>query len=206
MNNNAKQLYHKDKEEYKSFFPIVRLEDIIETITDKSIQWLFNNYNHIYVEFRESIAETRNKVPNLLRRNGLWITYNTGKELVTEQYIGSNNNVENYRLFTDDEYWERVGSVPKGISSERPTGVNDGFEYYDTTIRQPIYWNESRQGWVNADGYAAGVRSGVTQRRTELTEYLVGLDTGLQFFDSTLGKTVVWNGATWINVDGSALE
>lgn len=111
MSNNAKQLYHKDKDEYKSFFPIVRLEDIIETITDKSIQWLFNNYNHIYVEFKESVAETRNEVPNLLRRNGLWITYNTGKELITEQYIGSNNNVENYKLFTDDIYWKRFDDV-----------------------------------------------------------------------------------------------
>lgn len=114
-------------------------------------------------------------------------------------------------LYSNGQWIDANGNTPnnfpiKGTTAQRPTGVNDGYEYYDTTIRQPIYWNESRQGWINADGYAAGVRGGVTQRRTELTEYLVGLDAGLQFFDSELGKTVVWNGATWVNVDGSALE
>lgn len=121
------------------------------------------------------------------------------------------NTTENRPVYWNGSDWVKANGTSlslkeKGTTPQRPIGVNDGFEYYDTTIRQPIYWNESRQGWINADGYAAGVRSGVTQRRTELTEYLIGLDTGLQFFDSTLGKTVVWNGATWINVDGSALE
>jgi hypothetical protein len=120
--------------------------------------------------------------------------------------VFSNNTISKY--FSDLNNCKVLTYInpTKGTTEQRPTIVSDGIEYYDTTIRRPIYWNASRGAWVNADGYAAGVRSGITQRRTELTEYLVGLDTGLQFFDSTLGKTVVWDGTTWINVDGSVLE
>lgn len=106
-----KQLYEKQTNSYNPIFPMVRLEDIIETISDKSIQWILNNYNHIYVEYSESIEITRNKVPSLLRRNGLWITYNTGKETITEYYKGSNNDVLNYTQWTLDDNWERFDKL-----------------------------------------------------------------------------------------------
>lgn len=106
-----KQLFEKQGNGYNPFFPIVRLEDIIETITDKSIQWIFNNYNHIYVEYSESTAITRNKVPTLLRRSGLWISYNNGKEIITEYYKGSNNDVQNYTQWTIDDNWEQFNKI-----------------------------------------------------------------------------------------------
>ena len=106
-----KQLYEKQVNSYNPIFPIVRLEDIIETISDKSIQWILNNYNHIYVEYSESVEITRNKVPSLLRRNGLWITYNNGKETITEYYKGSNNDVLNYTQWTLDDNWERFDKL-----------------------------------------------------------------------------------------------
>lgn len=106
-----KQFYEKQANNYNPIFPLVRLEDIIETISDKSIQWILNNYNHIYVEYSESVEITRNKVPSLLRRNGLWITYNNGKETITEYYKGSNNDVLNYTQWTLDDNWERFDKL-----------------------------------------------------------------------------------------------
>lgn len=109
-----KQLYEKQSNQYNPFFPIVRLEDIIETISDKSIQWILNNYNHIYVEYSESVAITRNKVPSLLRRNGLWISYNTGKGIVTEWYKGKNVNINDYNQWTDDANWAKFEPLADG--------------------------------------------------------------------------------------------
>ena len=106
-----KQLFEKQGNGYNPFFPIVRLEDIIETITDKSIQWIFNNYNHIYVEYSESREITRNKVPQLLRRSGLWISYNNGKKNITEHYIGENTNVNNYVEWTSDDNWKKFDEL-----------------------------------------------------------------------------------------------
>ena len=108
---NSKQLYEKQSNQYNPFFPIVRLEDIIDKISDKSIQWILNNYNHIYVEYSESRAITRNKVPQILRRNGLWISYNNGKKNITEYYIGENTDVNNYIEWTLDDNWKEFDEL-----------------------------------------------------------------------------------------------
>ena len=106
-----KQLFEKQSNSYNPIYPLVRLEDIIDTISDKSIQWILNNYNHIYVEYSESVAVTRNKVPQLLRRTGIWITYNAGTEVVTEYYKGDNKDVTNFIKWTNDDNWERFDKI-----------------------------------------------------------------------------------------------
>lgn len=106
-----KQLFEKRANEYNPFFPIVRLEDIIDTISDKSVQWILNNYNHIYVEYSESKTITRNKVPAIIRRKGLWISYNIGKQVITEYYIGDNNDITNYKEWTADINWKKFNEA-----------------------------------------------------------------------------------------------
>ena len=106
-----KQLFEKQSNSYNPIYPLVRLEDIIDTVSDKSIQWILNNYNHIYVEYSESVAVTRNKVPQLLRRTGLWISYNAGTEVVTEYYKGDNKDVTNFIKWTIDDNWERFDKI-----------------------------------------------------------------------------------------------
>lgn len=100
-----KQLYEKENNINKPFFPVVRLEDIIDTISEKSIQWILNNYNHIYVEWKNDVVGTRLSVPTILRRNGLWITYNNGDKLITEYYIGKNTEIKD-KHWQDDANWE----------------------------------------------------------------------------------------------------
>lgn len=100
----SKQLYEKENNNLSPFFPLVRLEDIIETITDKSLHWILANYNHIYLEFESNVKDTRDTVPQVIRRSGLWVTYHNGKRFITEVYIGDNKNV--YDEWSNDENWE----------------------------------------------------------------------------------------------------
>lgn len=109
-----KQLFEKQANQYNPFFPVVRLEDIMETISDKSIQWILNNYNHIYVEYSESVAITRNKVPSILRHNGLWLSYNNGKEVITEFFNGNNKDINHYASWTDNVNWIRFEYLKDG--------------------------------------------------------------------------------------------
>ena len=37
-----------------------------------------------------------------------------------------------------------------GASDSRPTGIAVGFQYFDTTMNKPIWWNGS--AWVDATG------------------------------------------------------
>ena len=108
------QLYKKQSNEFKPFFPIVRLEDIMETIADKSIQWIINNYNHIYIEWENDVKGTRNRVPIILRRNGLYITYNNGQEVITEIFIGDNRDISKLDYWLDDSNWKRYDKVKDG--------------------------------------------------------------------------------------------
>ena len=57
--------------------------------------------------------------------------------------------------------------------------------------------------WREADGAVAGVlRSGATESRPASTD----IYTGFQYWDTTLGRMIVWNGTAWVNMDGTALS
>ena len=57
--------------------------------------------------------------------------------------------------------------------------------------------------WREDDGAAAGVlRSGATADRPASTDIYIGF----QYFDTTDGKMIVWNGTAWVNLDGTALS
>lgn len=158
-----KQLYEKQSNQYNPFFPIVRLEDIIDNITEKSIQWILNNYNHIYVEYSESREITRNKVPQILRRNGLWISYNNGKKNITEYYIGKNTDVNNYVEWTLDDNWKTINDTPDfntfGAFLYKPELPPVGFAYFCTDRQTAegvtngiMIYHKGNNIWVDALG------------------------------------------------------
>lgn len=101
-----KQLYEKVGNDYKPINPIVALASIIDTVGDKSLEYIINNYNHLYIEYKNDIATTRSEVPTVLRKNGLFITYNNGKKIVTEFYKGNNVNISKDWLL--DSNWEII--------------------------------------------------------------------------------------------------
>lgn len=61
-------------------------------------------------------------------------------------YKGDNVWVDSLGKVVDDNYPIKIS----GTTEERPTGINEGFEYYDSTIKKKILWNGSN--WVNLDG------------------------------------------------------
>lgn len=106
-----KQLYQNKKGEYNKFFPLVDLNTVLDSSDDKTLNWIILGYNHLYVEWRENAAVTRDEIPLILRHNGLHITYNNGSGVITEFYTGSNSDISNYAIFTSDDSWEKVPSI-----------------------------------------------------------------------------------------------
>lgn len=111
----AKQLFEKQNEDYKKFNPIVFLKDILATDADETLAWILQNYCHFYVEWRGDAHATRLELPVVLRKHGIWITYNNSKNLITEQYVGDNRNIENSIEFADDKNWQMVNKEDKGV-------------------------------------------------------------------------------------------
>lgn len=99
--------------------------------------------------------------------------------------------------------FKKSGNVTAGTLASAPSGASNGASYYATDLQLTVYWNDTRGAWVNADGYAAGPRSGA--RRAELTDSLTGIDAGLQFYDTLLGKPVIWNGTDWVDATGTTV-
>lgn len=66
-------------------------------------------------------------------------TFNIGKLIKDNFYIG-------------DKLSEETIPLVKGKTSQRPTLVDVGFEYYDTTLKKKIIWNGTE--WTNMDGTA----------------------------------------------------
>lgn len=94
-------------------------------------------------------------------------------------------------------------------SKYRPTsGFNDddlGYLFFDKTLNKPLILTSVSNGsavWKEFDGAAAGVkRNGATADRPTSTDIYIGF----QYWDTDLGKMIVWNGSAWVNLDGTAL-
>lgn len=104
---SVKQLYEKTENGYIPFNPKVDLNSILESITERSIAFIFHHYNHFNAEWTNTAELTRAQVPPQLRRNGLWLSYN--KDLhtkVTERFIGTDLDAADQAKWVKDEYWE----------------------------------------------------------------------------------------------------
>lgn len=79
-----------------------------------------------------------------------------------------------------------------GVTADRPTSPPTGWQYYDTTIGRPIWWNGS--SWLDP----RVEQSGLTAARPASPA------TGQVYFDTTLGKPIWWNGTGWVDATGTA--
>lgn len=122
MENN-KQLYEKIGNEYKEVFPLNFIENIVDKVSGKTLAEIIASYNNIYVPYKGTVEATRNAIPVLLRRRGLWISYNVEDKSITEKYIGTTQDVTSN--WANDDNWEKIpdvslvqveaGKLPDGI-------------------------------------------------------------------------------------------
>lgn len=88
-----------------------------------------------------------------------------------------------------------------------PTGWARGTFLYWTGLRHLLCYDNSTGQW--ADALNARITTNVTKRRgatadrTAMTMY--SYNDGFLFYDTDLKKYVLWNGSSWVNVDGTAL-
>lgn len=76
--------------EYSDIYPVTTLESVIDSLTGKNLREILDQYNHIYLPFKNNSKScTRKQVPMQLRRKGLWITYISCKGNVITEYYNS---------------------------------------------------------------------------------------------------------------------
>lgn len=126
--NGTLQLANKtyDKQSFSGLGRVYLRKNIVG---DKNVltQAMINKANIIYViQYDYEDIPTLNMVANL---GGVFIEYIKGKPVIS-----------------GDMYVSKMGTT-----QERPANIiNKGFQYFDTTINKPIYWDGSK--WIDATG------------------------------------------------------
>ena len=111
-------------------------------------------------------------------------------------YKGNNVWVDALGRVVDNNY----PIATQGTTAQRPTDIQIGFQYYDTTLKKYIVWNGTE--WVDNNGYSANyITKGITSERPTLTN----ADDGFEYYDTILKKKILWNGIAWVNIDGTTL-
>ena len=104
-----KQLYEFVDGEYRKFVPQINLNSILESVSEKSIAFIFHHYNHFNATWTNTQELTRAQVPPQLRRNNLWLSYNIkGKRKITERFIGTDIDASVQERWIDSDYWEEL--------------------------------------------------------------------------------------------------
>ena len=68
-----------------------------------------------------------------------------------EWEFGDRCTINNVTYMYDGNNWNAISGI-KGLTNERPSlqSIDEGFEYYDSTLKKKILWNGT--AWVNLDG------------------------------------------------------
>lgn len=150
------------------------------------LKWLENKFFNAFQSISESSGyNIRNQV-ELGNWSEVYYSYPEKNKFTSIGYtdpedveIGSQfyNRTENvFKIWNGTKWTDAVGNNPlaihKGTSSERPTGVKEGYAYYDTSLGKMVYWATTH--WKEEDGVLAGtLRTGVFYNRPNVANHLI---------------------------------
>lgn len=152
---DVQQLMKKeDGQNRKPIYPPTVIQAVFDGKTGASLEAILAQFNSVYVQYQGTPKDTRLIIPMEMRRAGLTITYmDMDSNTITERANSAvQKNNDHWGL---DVNWTRLNEkfVPsKGTSEERPelTEGYEGYQFYDKTIKKPIWWNGTV--WVDASG------------------------------------------------------
>lgn len=129
--DNYKQLYEKDNEEYKEFYPLTDILLVIDKESGKNLKQLLNQYNHIKLDWKGNVVDTRNSVPLILRHKGLFVTYDNGTSIVTEFYKGEDISVSINSIWQNDNNWTDLSPGVSLADNEDIAEIDGKFKFAD---------------------------------------------------------------------------
>lgn len=101
-------------------------------------------------------------------------------------------------------------NICAGVTSSRPININIGFEYFDTTLNKPIWWNGTK--WIDSEGNNVNsipITSGTFANKP------AGVGIGYAYFctdkqtteGSTNGIMIYYKGSnTWVDALGRVVS
>ena len=116
-------------------------------------------------------------------------------------FLGGGMNKAAYCYYAEDtktnsiKWYYNGQNYSNGSANSTPElDVNDiGYVYFNTTYGYEATWNGLK--WVDAFGYTALRKKGISANRPNLTSS----DAGYVYYDTSINEEVIWNGSAWVS-------
>ena len=160
-----------------------------------------------------------------VRNNHLQVSYTNGSSWIDVSEFTNNLHIKGYVA--------TIATLPSSAVQGDIYGVGPTYDPSDTEHTNPIYqlYVKDSTGWVN-NGRFTSISAGVVQELgnsetavmsqagvtsalnsnfkrfrgdTSNRPILTADDAGYPYYDTTIGKYIVWNGGSWVNLDGTSL-
>lgn len=102
------QLVKEKGTSYEKVYPLAYIQGIMDADTGEHLSDILSRYNHVYIPWQGSQESTRLAVPRLLRKEGLWISYNYNNSSYSEWFTKSSEDAKIDIIWKDSSNWERV--------------------------------------------------------------------------------------------------
>ena len=107
---DVSQLLRKNNQGgYKNIFPKTYLDNIIDKESGMTLSDILSGFNMYFLSYTGSRSQTRLQVPEVLRKNGLWITYVLFDNTVVTEWYNSSS--------IDDTAWQDNSNWRDGSNS-----------------------------------------------------------------------------------------
>lgn len=190
----SNQLVKKDYSEgYRKVFPKTFIDAIKDRKSGLSLTEILQGFNMYFLSYNGNKAETRNQVPPLLRKEGLWITYVLYDHTVVSEWYGNSKTDDN--SWGSDENWRIASSALVGDISISADGywVINGIKTASkaqgergTTPLLRIYDNKLQVSYTDGKTYNyIDDNSVFTQYRTYNNKIQVSRDLGKTWEDAS---------------------
>lgn len=113
-NKPMRQLFAGDK--LQPFYSKQLMQNVFNGENGENIYAYLSQFNHINVGYVADKISARNAIPNIMRKNGLYITYYINNKPTTEIFVGDKVQAGTKSEWIKDELWEfhdGIGSIEK---------------------------------------------------------------------------------------------
>lgn len=151
--------------EHRKIYPLTFIENVIDERTGENLYIYLSQFNHVNVGYVANKEDARNLVPEILRKQGLFITYYLKDSAITEYFDGNKTLISQEGEWQKDVYWRQINNfVYSGTTELRPDNIPVGTSYFDTTLKKCFWW--TGEEWVT---YPDDVEPKIKIKRTDIT-------------------------------------
>lgn len=109
--NKIKQLLQKPSGLRENIFPITYIQGVKDFETGEPLIDILDRYNHILIPWQGSKESTRDIIPILLRKKGMWVSYMVSEGYhITEKYVGNNDYITT-SAWSNELNWELIPAL-----------------------------------------------------------------------------------------------